>query len=410
MAINLLPTEILLHILEHLVLRDIAVVVRVCKLWKRLGSPQLFRMVFLACEPGETVMFRPSGDGLSRPGFDVAMLGNEHLVRHLTVNIDDTTYDFFDSAELIRPIQIFQNVTTLLYSCSAARADCVANRGFLTTIINLMPLLRRLEVALYVDMYLGVVPELGRVGDANGEGGQLVVLPSSLKQVHVLFEVSVSSRNHIDEFFRSLKRALGDGVEDLIVGVDISLNVTTAAGPSTQQSDNNTQQKSWRLNNVRKLRFMDYEGLYPLTDVVSGRFGELRWLNVSIEAWRFLVAELEKCPEEEGKIFPNVEMLGIMLIMSWKMPPTDWVEDEEQGYWSELSCTSLNISSTKVSRLLEPLLKHFPKLKEFRVSLERTLKGFCISRMNGVTVIGQGHDLNDWAKDPWWYSSYTPLV
>ncbi|KAK6518967.1 hypothetical protein TWF281_003657 [Arthrobotrys megalospora] len=174
----------------------------------------------------------------------------------------------------------------------------------------------------------------------------------NIKKIYVLLSVTVAQGNQIDGFFNSMFKTLGQDAQRLVSSVDIRLMYTsTGEDKPLREETENSLRHSWKLDNLRHLKFSDLEGLYLLTDEISTDFGKLEWLDISLANWERLSEQLKKrnqeVPGSTSGFFRSVKVLKILL------------ETPEQNLRFE------DDTGTFVSRFLAENLQYFPNLKEF---------------------------------------------
>ncbi|KAK6495217.1 hypothetical protein TWF481_003243 [Arthrobotrys musiformis] len=419
MARNL-PTEILLQIFEAIdgpPRSDIPKVVLVCKRWRSLAEPLLYRRVEIDygdADGGPNTEIRctykpklPGGCSKIKP-FKALFLKNAGSVRHIHIlldNIHAEVVDISNISELFEPIKYFQNATSLTCEGNGSNARCGGIWAFLDFVLNSLPQLRCLTISRFINMrFRPIKPsvESGEVKASRRVSGEGL---GRLKEIRVFLEVGLSYQTHIDELFGKMVETFGPKATELVSELDVYLGSTTMRNKDVDTTT--PQLPTWILDNLRRLKFTDAESIHAVPDLLRGDFKQLRWLNVEISSWDLWKAQLIKRRQISPKSdppFPNLEIFGLTRV--WAGRPDD-DDDDESG--ESLDPLNTPQSEWPPSIIIENL-KFFPKLTEFRIS-EAGIHVYEIERAFGGKVVYVGKDYllectRESEEGKWWLPPY----
>ncbi|KAK6498073.1 hypothetical protein TWF506_004315 [Arthrobotrys conoides] len=424
-TIETLPNEILLRVfgdidLDEKRLNVLAKMTRVCKQWKELAQPLLYSRLHLNIyhlqfdeeddDNDNSWKIRASKiyDDLSPHLLHEGLfLKNSGFVRNLSLDFNNNededeeneseTPDDSNLANLVRRLSPFKNVTSL--SCKGGGPN-VSSKKFwtiLSLIESLFPRLQCLNISRVVGWGSGPgeVPA-GSILGRNPAGKKT----GSIKDIKVSLHVTGSDGHHIDELFGNIVETLGMEAAGLVSKIDLYLEHTGAVRRHRRQAeklkylklteeDKNDFENKWRVNNLRRLKFVGWEGLYLVPDLihVDGCFEKLEWLEVTLSNWNIWKDELQRTLSESPTSptpFPNVETFKIDIRTVAEANRTI-NSGRKQG------------SAKWFRDLLNENLVFFPKLREFIVGEWDVRRCDIERKADGEVVIGEDY----FFKKPW---------
>ncbi|EGX46315.1 hypothetical protein AOL_s00110g139 [Orbilia oligospora ATCC 24927] len=416
-TIENLPTEVILKVFGHLDtdrcrLNTLSKTMRVCKRWKDAVEPLLYARLYLnfclldledendgedddVDDPWKTSVSKNHDDLRPHLFHEGLFLRCAGFVRDLAIEFDDVhgsgTIDTPNLTQLIKRTSPFKNITSLTCKGSGSNVSLKRFWTFLGLTESLFPQLQCLTISRVVRGNSGPGAPPVRSNPTNSfTAGKRT---GSLKEIKISLDVFQSDGHHIHEIFGNIVETFGMEAAGLVSEVDLYLEDTGAVRRHRRQTGNlkylklneengHNFEEDWRVNNLRRLKYTDCEGLYLVPDLIfvdGGCFEKLRWLEVSLSNWFIWRDELKRFFSESPTSpapFPNVEIFKLNTRGAVKANPT--IE-----YWNKSG------DNKWFRDLLDESLIFFPRLRDFRAGTENMRRCYIERNPDGELVIGK---------------------
>ncbi|KAF3089225.1 hypothetical protein TWF569_011698 [Orbilia oligospora] len=299
--------------------------------------------------------------------------------------------DISNLPNLIRRTSPFKNIISLTCKSEGSGVSCERLWVFLGLAETSFPQLQCLTISRIVSWISSSDDPPVRPNSKRGlaVGKQT----GSLKEIRVSLEVVWSNGHHIDEFFGKIVETFGMEAVGLVSEIDVHLEDTGAGRRYRRQTgnakylkvnkrgnDGRTFEEGWRVNNLRRLRFTDYEGLYLISELIYVDGDCFKKLKCRFQAgifggMRFLKEISLKSPTSQVP-FPNVEIFKL---------DTRTVAEA----YRTIKSSNKSGDNKWFRDLLDESLIFFPRLRDFRVGTENMRRCYIERNPDGELVIGE---------------------